>query len=306
MPAARGTGDRRLWTGDGRAAAGSARPGTAAAAGAGGAGPAAGWRCVSPAAASALAPLALQPAVRQPRGPGRPRRRPRASRGTGRSCAPALRTGGPCRPGPRRRSWSVLIRCGGHPGPPHRRRHGALRGRPPRPAAAAGTAGRWCRRAPARRSRRPRQDQPEVGQVELHRVDDADRDHLVPVAQPGQRRLPVDVADEVGDDEDQAAPAGGGRGQPQHGVEVGGVAVRAARPSGLVSSWVRRRTWVRPVRAGITRWSRLSYRIAPDPVAALREQPGQADGELGEHRVLAVLGRRRSASTPTGRAPARR
>ena len=75
------------------------------------------------------------------------------------------------------------------------------------------------------------QDQPEVGQVELHRVDDADRDHLVPVGQPGQRRLPVDVADEVGDDEDQAAPAGGGRGQPQHRGEVGGAPVRRARPS---------------------------------------------------------------------------
>ena len=35
------------------------------------------------------------------------------------------------------------------------------------------------------------EDQPEVGQVELERVDDPDGDHLVPVGQPGQRPLPA-------------------------------------------------------------------------------------------------------------------
>jgi peroxiredoxin len=39
------------------------------------------------------------------------------------------------------------------------------------------------------------QHQPQVGQVELGRVDDPDRDHLVPQRQPGERRLPVEVPD---------------------------------------------------------------------------------------------------------------
>ena len=42
------------------------------------------------------------------------------------------------------------------------------------------------------------QHQPDVRQVEFDRIHDADRDHLVPLAQCGQRRSPVDVADEVG------------------------------------------------------------------------------------------------------------
>ena len=72
------------------------------------------------------------------------------------------------------------------------------------------------------------QDQAEFGRSTSIGIDDADGDHLVPVAEPAERLLPVDVADEVGDDEDQAAPAGGGRGQAEHRVQVGAAPVRLA------------------------------------------------------------------------------
>ncbi len=89
-----------------------------------------------------------------------------------------------------------------------------VRGPPPRRVAAAGRTGRRCRRTVARRSRRPRSGpgrgragRPRSGRRRGRRPPRAGAPSRL------ERRLPVDVADEVGDDEDQAAPAGGGRGQ---------------------------------------------------------------------------------------------
>ena len=102
------------------------------------------------------------------------------------------------------------------------------------------------------------QHQAEVGQVELHRVDDADRDHLVPLASrvsAGSQSTSPMKSEMTNTRPRRRAVRGG---QPQHRVEVGGARRPAAPVVGLVISSVRRRTWVRPVRGGITRWRRLS------------------------------------------------
>ena len=50
-------------------------------------------------------------------------------------------------------------------------------------------------------------DQPDLRQLALERVDHADGDDLVALREPGQRALPPGVGDEVGDDEHQRTPA---------------------------------------------------------------------------------------------------
>ena len=149
-------GDRRLWTGDGRAAGASARRGTAAAAGGGadrpGRGPAAqpGGRAARRSARRCSQRYAGR------RGQRRPATATASMHGILEAhAAPALR---PADHVDQRRD-QVLVGADpvrGHAGPAHRVGHGGSRGRRPRPAAVRGTAGRWCRRAAARRSRRPR------------------------------------------------------------------------------------------------------------------------------------------------------
>jgi len=88
----------------------------------------------------------------------------------------------------------------------------------------------------------------------------------------------------------QAAPAGGGGGQPEHGVQVGTAPVRRGRhrPGQLPGQ----------VQDVGTPGARRDDPLDPvviedraDPVAALGEQPPEGDRQFGEDRVLAVPGR---------------
>ena len=55
-----------------------------------------------------------------------------------------------------------------------------------------------------------------------------------------------------------------------------------------ISSCVIRRIWSRPARGGITWWASVVVEDRADPVAALRDQPAQADRQFGRHRLLAL------------------
>ena len=123
-----------------------------------------------------------------------------------------------------------------------------------------------------------------------------------------QRALPPGCADEVGDDEDEASAGGSRRRRRlEHGPTRS--VVRPVRPGTRLGagSRLRRSTWVRAAarRDDLARprcrrtWPRPGCRPA-------REEPGQADGQLGQDELLRALDRRRSASTASGRGAARR
>ena len=143
-------------------------------------------------------------------------------------------------------------------------------------------------------------DQADLGEGVVGGVDHPQRDHLVAVRQPHQRSLPVAGADEVGDHHDQAAPGQRGDGVEHRGQVgggrrpgVGSALELPADPQGLVAPGAGR---TMRTDAGV-----VEHR--PDPVAAAAEQPGQEQGQLGQHVVLAAAraadrhgGRRSSTS----------
>ena len=128
---------------------------------------------------------------------------------------------------------------------------------------------------------------PTSGQRVVGRVDDPQRDDLVPVREPDERTFPVAGADEVGDHDDQAAPGQGGDGV--RASRRGPWFARRGRPDvGSVRSSSRpiRSACRRPVPGGMIRVAPSGARVVEhraDPVAAATEQPGQDEGELGEH-----------------------
>ena len=130
------------------------------------------------------------------------------------------------------------------------------------PGSDAGTAGRWCRRAAAPRSRRPAsRRRPASTRPTSRGVPDADRDDLVALREHPERPLPPRLADEVGEDEDERAPADGGerrRGRARSGRWP---CPRGRR--GRNRSRVRRSTCRRPPRGSMMRSIALSYSTAP-------------------------------------------
>ena len=134
-------------------------------------------------------------------------------------------------------------------------------------------------------------DQAGVGQFVVGGVDDAQGDDLVARHQAQQRPLPVAVADEVGDDHDQGAAPGELGDRVEHRREVG----RAAAGAGRRRSWrARRRCAARacgPVPGGTVRTAPGVVEQRADAVPAPAEQPGEHQGKLAEHVVLAAPGR---------------
>ena len=95
------------------------------------------------------------------------------------------------------------------------------------PGAELGVPGRHLQRLPALRV--DDGQQPDVGQLQLARVDHLDGQQVVPGRQPAQRALPVAVAEEVGDDDDQAAAAHRAAQRLQRGGQVAPPAARRPR-----------------------------------------------------------------------------
>ena len=98
-------------------------------------------------------------------------------------------------------------------------------------------------------------DRADIGQVGLPRVDEADRQDLVPSMEQVEGPFPTGCADEVGDDDDQRAPldrvVGGFNERPQVGE-------RSARQARLAEQILDEAEDLDPPpRAGIVRSTRL-------------------------------------------------
>ncbi len=177
-------------------------------------------------------PLALQQPVARRSGQRRRPRRRRASGGTGKLIRACVSTGAPCRPA--RRPDPGRCRSGGRSPRP-----GASWTPPPSPGRDLVRSRCWnsgslvsassCSPVSASSTRTSPRSGRSSSTGSTTRIATTSCRWLSRVS----AGLPVDVADEVGDDEDQAAPASGGGGQLQHGGQVGGAPVRCGGRAGF-------------------------------------------------------------------------
>ena len=100
------------------------------------------------------------------------------------------------------------------------------------------------------------EQRPDVRQLDLAPVEQADGKHLVALGEQVQRPLPARRADEVRDHEDEGAALDRVLAGLEERRQVGERRLRQAAAAAS-RSLMRRRTWIRPPRAGIVRSTRL-------------------------------------------------